>query len=123
MYKFNSSQFEFFKKISETEHESDWLKIPGYLLISEKRMGSKLVGLAGVTLRYWFIPSLFLAVSKENRNLGVASILLADVVAKWKKPIFLTFYSDKSFLLSFYTKFGFKKIIPWFGKKILCIKF
>lgn len=122
MKQFSSAQLEFLKQISLQEKEDDWLRILGYSEIIEKKSNGKIIGLAGVTKRYFLIPSLFIAVSKNERGEGVASEILSNLLKKWKLPLFLTYYKKKSHLEQFYSKFGFRKILPWFGKRILCIK-
>lgn len=119
MQHFNSEQHQFLQGIAKNEKENDWLQIPGYIALVEKKVNGKVVGLAGITLRYVIIPSLFVAVSPKHQGKGIASELMQQLIHKWKKPLFLTHYKHKTHLNAFYEKFGFKKIMEWSGGRIL----
>lgn len=122
MHAFSDEQVKFLKEISAQEKESDWVRIPGYVELVERIVDGKIIGMAGVTMRYGIIPSLFIAVSSKSRGGGIASNLLRDLLKKWRMPMFLTYYARKTFLGEFYGKFGFRKIIPFPGGRILCLR-
>lgn len=123
MESFNPHQKQFLEEISKQENEDDWVRIPGYVKLVEKKIDGKVVGLAGVTLRYKIIPSLFIATSAHIHGKGVGTELLGSLLQEWKGPLFLTYYQKKTHLGKFYGKFGFKKIFPWFGKRNFCVRF
>jgi len=122
MKNFNPAQLEFLKTISMQESERDWLDIPCFTEIVEEKKNGKIIGLAGVTKRYFLIPSLFIAVLESERGSGLASRLLDSLLKKHKGILFLTYCRKKPYLKEFYSKSGFKKLIPWFGQRVLCIK-
>ena len=105
MKQFNEEMKEFLKKIEFQENELDWRYIPGYKVITEERypLGhlreqNKIIGIAGVTIRHFVLPSLFIAVDKKYRGKGIATKLIKAVLNKWRLPLFLTYYKNKPFL-------------------------
>lgn len=122
MQSFTPAQQSFLEEISKHENEADWINIPGHVALVEKKTGGKIVGLAGVTMRYGILPSLFIAVSHTQRGKGTGSELMNELMSQWKGIMFLTYYRKKEFLGTFYGKYGFKKIIHWKGGRTLCVK-
>jgi len=86
--------------------------LPTKLEVKEKKKG-KLVGIAGISVRYAILPSLFLAVDQKHRKKGIGLKLVKEVLKRKKGILFLTVaYSNKP-ALKIYSKCGFKKIGPW----------
>jgi N-acetylglutamate synthase-like GNAT family acetyltransferase len=122
MRPFTPEQQSFLETISAQENESDWINIPGHVALVEKKIAGKIVGMAGVTMRYHILPSLFIAVSHTQRGRGTGLELMKQLMGQWKGILFLTYYRKKEFLGTFYGKYGFKKIIHWKGGRTLCVK-
>ncbi|MEM0360837.1 MAG: flippase-like domain-containing protein [Candidatus Diapherotrites archaeon] len=79
----------------------------------EKKIGGQLVGIAGISVRYGFIPALFLAVDEKHRSKGIGTELVKELLKKKKGPVFLTVTRHDSPQLSIYKKNGFRKLMNW----------
>ena len=123
LHSFDADQKKFLQQISQDQDELDWVQIPGYVSIAEKRVRGAITGMAGVTIRHGIIPSLFIAVAPAHRGKGIASELMTSLLSQWKGIMFLTYYRKKTHLGPFYASFGFKKIIDWPGGRVLCVRF
>ncbi|MCX6802570.1 MAG: GNAT family N-acetyltransferase, partial [Candidatus Diapherotrites archaeon] len=79
----------------------------------EKRIGGRLAGIAGISVRHGFLPALYLAVDEKHRSKGIGTELVKKVLEKKKGILFLTVANDNAAAKKIYVKCGFRKIMPW----------
>ena len=70
-------------------------------------------GVAGIILRYRFLPTFFLAVNQKMRNKGMGTRLTQKILSRKKGPLFLTVWLDNAPAIKIYAKTGFFSLAPW----------
>lgn len=105
------------KEINEAMIEAGLIEHPqqkiSVHLLEKIEKNGKIIGLAGIIIRYYIIPSLFVCVAKSYRGKGYGSLLVNRVLKKKKIPVFLTVGVNNIAAQKIYKKSGFFTIMPW----------
>jgi len=78
-----------------------------------ERKGGQIIGIAGISIRRWILPALYLAVDEKHRGKGLGTKMTKKVLARKKGILFLTVATDNKPAKKIYKKCGFMRLSPW----------